>query len=94
MLLEYTEIVDLVSVLSAGLQRMIKRSRNPCLGNPNEGAEPDVFNVQAVPIVEGGTCKAINSIFLLEVNHIEVKYLMIRWTSLMYICMSRTCSHC
>lgn len=61
MLLEYTGIVDLVSVLSAGLQRMIKHGGNPCLGIANEGAEPEVFNVGAFPILEGRTCKAINS---------------------------------
>jgi hypothetical protein len=95
MLLEYTEIVDMVSLLSVGHQCMLKHGRNPCLVIPKEGAEPEVFNVRAVPIAEGRPCKAVNSIILLEVNHLEVKYL-IRQTSLMYtcICMSRTCSHC
>jgi len=78
MLLEYIEIVHSVSVLSAGLQCMIKHSRNPCLGIPNKGADPEVFSVRAVPIVERRTCKAINSILLHEVNHIEVKC-VIRW---------------
>jgi hypothetical protein len=63
MFLSYTKIVDLVSVLSAGLQRIIKLSRSPCLGIPNDGTEPEVFNVRAVRILEGGALKAINSIY-------------------------------
>jgi hypothetical protein len=63
---------------------MIKHGRNPCLVNPNEGAEPELFNVRAILIVEGSTCKAINSIFLHEENHIEVKY-MIKQTPLTFL---------
>ena len=44
-------------------------------GEPQQGAEPELFNVRAVLTVEGKSHKAINSILLHAENHTEAKYL-------------------